>query len=118
VYSKDFYFDSANKPFARTAGIETNDLSVQGIFAFDTVSVTGINEVHNINSESLFPNPAHDRIYLPFNSGTEFYITDLAGKEMIRQKRNSLNEVNIQNLDAGIYFLHTDKNKVMKFVKY
>jgi hypothetical protein len=72
-----------------------------------TVSAaSGINEIENKKSFTVFPNPAKENmnIITKFQTGFQFLITDVSGKEIENgiSKTNSTS-VNIQNLPNGVY---------------
>ena len=94
-----------------------------------TNSYTGINEVLNSASFTVFPNPAKNEIKLKSNaisyenlSGSYLTIQDALGRTVLTEKINEKTleiTLDIQNLESGIYFLniHNEKGKVtLRFV--
>jgi hypothetical protein len=69
---------------------------------------------------SVYPNPARDKITISgkLNAGTIIKLTDMTGKEIrriITNTSSSFNELPLQSLDPGIYFLRVD-NYTQKIV--
>ncbi|WP_426473311.1 BspA family leucine-rich repeat surface protein [Chryseobacterium balustinum] len=69
---------------------------------------------------SIYPNPAHDIIYLKNISNVKSYvITDLSGR-MVMKDSLSQDSINIQHLTSGTYILELifkDKIQSLKFIK-
>lgn len=69
---------------------------------------------------SIYPNPAHDIIYLKnISNAKSFVITDLSGRIMMKDSLNK-DFINIQNLSSGTYILELitkEKIQSLKFIK-
>lgn len=94
------------------AGAVWNDLC----FA-TSPNTTSINEM-NADNTLIYPNPARDFINIK-NAKGSYLITDLLGKVVKQIIINStVQEINIQELNKGIYFLISNEdNSRYKFIK-
>ncbi len=89
-----------------------------------TVNVTkslpiGIDQVVEYNKElNLAPIPASSTLFIKNCTGKEeVFITNLTGKILLRTKlKHGQTQVDISNLDNGLYFLQTDNGKTKKFI--
>jgi PKD repeat protein len=85
-------------------------------------TLTFIEENGNLISLSVFPNPVSDKLYIKLNKNyqTELSVTifNLEGRMLFTQKLNNLeNEIDMQNLEAGIYILKVFDGKEFKVLK-
>ena len=119
-YGKVIMYDFAG------ALVDSFDVSVSpGNMALDIRTVAGINE----NSQpdqllSCYPNPVHDLARIAVNnknfSGDTFVLTDITGRTVKNTVAdNSSFSLDLQSLDAGIYFLQssTQASQKIKIVK-
>jgi uncharacterized delta-60 repeat protein len=77
------------------------------------MTITGLNET--ISGISVYPNPAHDTIFVTGATGW-ISVMDSLGKNSITQQGNS---IDLSRLNAGVYFLKIttgDKVHVVKFL--
>ena len=66
----------------------------------------------------VYPNPASDFIQIEGAlEGSEYIIVDINGKIIIEGKTNNQNNINIQNLAKGAYFINIESYNTFKFVK-
>ncbi len=78
----------------------------------------GIN-VNELNSQSfsVYPNPTNDKIFIsskdfPYNKQIEIQINDLTGRLLLKQEiEKSDQNINITQIEKGIYFLRLFQNK-------
>lgn len=87
-------------------------------------SVTGIQDIHDANSFTIYPNPATNKLYGTINNPQKgnLQIFDIDGREVLPPDiiQQSHFEVDVSNLPAGLYFLvlQNDEGRVAKkFVK-
>jgi len=84
-------------------------------------SVSGIVNSVSEDAITVYPNPAHDKIFfiLP-NSGqkTEFYITDILGNSVLKGIISESSTINIDHLQSSMYFIHIDNQKPIKLMKH
>lgn len=76
-----------------------------------------VNEVVNDISLGLFPNPAHDKIYV--DAGTDarsVTIFNCVGEKLMEQKVTGAREIDISRLAPGLYFISCG-NTAQKFIK-
>ncbi|MFN4082049.1 MAG: T9SS type A sorting domain-containing protein [Bacteroidia bacterium] len=83
--------------------------------------VMGIKRLAQSNEVSVYPNPAKSNIYvnIPESKNAQFEIFDINGASVLNGKMNS-NEININGLNAGIYFVVVNSNNAVyktRFVK-
>lgn len=88
-----------------------------------SIIVTSMNNIDK-NELSVFPNPASDKLYINYSSKitSQIDIMDVTGKKIISLMQNhSSAEINISNLEQGVYFIQitsTDNNRITKrFIK-
>ena len=87
---------------------------------------TSVSEPENM-SLKIYPNPASDRLFVEINEiselNSQLSIFDINGKiknQEIKRYNNRF-EIDIRNLNRGIYFVSlrtNDKQKILKFIKY
>lgn len=83
---------------------------------------TGIKNHLLSNTEvNIYPNPTSKELFVKTKLNiNEIFITDISGK-IIKSTKSNFNVINVEDLNAGIYYLKilTDKQSVIKkFVKY
>lgn len=66
---------------------------------------SGLNEKMLNEKIKLYPNPAIDKICIDYEAVYSFKIYDVYGKEILSRKANGKTEVDISNLEKGIYFV-------------
>ncbi|MGB3948275.1 MAG: T9SS type A sorting domain-containing protein, partial [Bacteroidia bacterium] len=78
----------------------------------------------NGNRIEIYPNPTNDLLNLEVgneNIGQMFFIFDYSGKLVSSGKLNQkLNQINITNLNSGLYFIRVNElrsKKVIKFIR-
>jgi hypothetical protein len=78
----------------------------------DSIFFSGINKISEEAKESvkIFPNPAHDKIYLKTINDLEkeFKIIDTSGR--IVKSGSAGKEINIAGLDNGVYYIEIISN--------
>jgi hypothetical protein len=113
---------SVSTPDGKTMFINSQHPSANNIAPFNndvTVAITGFSfttptkEVQVSEDFSVYPNPAVDVIN--FNKMTDVALYNIAGQQ-IRVARNTT-QINVSDLNAGVYFLQTMKGEVVKIVK-
>ena len=72
----------------------------------------GIGEYDESFELNLYPNPAMDFVY--FNNSVDYRIFSPSGKLVIK---GTGNHIDITTLTSGIYYLKSDKNQILKFIK-
>jgi len=88
-------------------------------FVIDCIPV-GLEELSD-GSVKVYPNPAQETLYIQFNGVADARIIDVFGKEVIETKlENQTNQINVQSLNPGIYFLQIMQANTIdthKFIK-
>ncbi len=88
--------------------------------------INSIKELDQYNSISIYPNPSRFAISLDIKDPTvvnhikEMSILNIDGKVITTYNSNYQNNINIENLKSGIYFLKidfVDYSKTLKFIK-
>lgn len=82
----------------------------------------GVNENIQSNSFTLYPNPVNSQLNLEFNTiqkELEVVISDIAGKQVWKSNYTNVSSVkaDISHLKAGIYFVETSFDKMIKVSK-
>jgi hypothetical protein len=101
-------------------GIQDDTIGKTSIILTD--ATTGINE---LSSNALFisPNPASTSIYvhaMNLNSNSMVSIYSITGELMLNEKLNANNQINISNLDKGVYLVqvsNSNQSFIKKFIK-
>ena len=87
------------------------------VIAINTNLISSVKEdVEQKNSLEVFPNPAHDKIFIHLKQNellNEVSVYDVTGREIISEKNNfsSLISIDVSNLNTGIYLLRVKSNK-------
>ncbi len=72
----------------------------------------GVGEYNESFELNLYPNPAMDFVY--FNESVDYRIFSPSGKLVIK---GTGNHIDITSLTSGIYYLKSDNNQILKFIK-
>ncbi|OFY94795.1 MAG: hypothetical protein A3K10_04725 [Bacteroidetes bacterium RIFCSPLOWO2_12_FULL_31_6] len=101
----------------------TSSYSFAGLYEYDCTAVVGIEENQiNENSILVFPNPAKDKIVISnlANEETSIEIYDFNGKvvkNINEIPNNNEQEINLSELNSGIYFIKVLQNNQIKTSK-
>ena len=89
------------------------------------VVVTGVDDINNRSNIKLYPNPTNNKVTLTLNEtrrSISVVMRDVGGRSVLdkvfENKRNI--SLNLENLDAGIYFMNVtfdDETSVVKLIK-
>lgn len=85
-------------------------------------NIMGIHDVKNSGLLKVYPNPANDKLIVSLikNSNSNIVITDVLGKKVKQIKTTELKtEINISDLQSGIYFItltQENMNSVQKVI--
>jgi hypothetical protein len=87
--------------------------------ALDDVSLSSVtlgttNFDANQNKFSFFPNPVNGST-IRFNVASDITISDVSGKQVLSAKNAT--ELNVSQLNSGIYFIRNSEGKVLKMIK-
>ncbi len=118
---KFFLYSSDNGSFGM------NTPAYFSIDNFTTSQGVGINELNTINSLNIYPNPAHNTIYLNSNSelNSSLRIYNTLGREIqnitvsLNQGNNSA-QIDLSELAQGLYFIELttkEEKRTIKFIK-
>lgn len=80
------------------------------------LSTAGIENTESVVM-SIFPNPSNDIIRVELSVPSMIKVTDINGKELITSELNNFHQLNLINLESGIYFITTEKGIAKRFVK-
>ncbi|MFM2224398.1 MAG: hypothetical protein RJA07_600 [Bacteroidota bacterium] len=110
---------------ASTSTTDVMDWGETEDYTINIISTTGVDEIANSNSVTLFPNPTADLIYVDSkNEFSNFKIVNLVGKVLKEgAMNNTTKSFDVADLATGIYFIELidSKNKVSverKIVKF
>jgi PKD repeat protein len=109
-----------------TAGTYTVDLTVTNTAGSDsyqmTVTIENCATIENLekNGVSIVPNPNNGNFVIKgLELGTDFAIYDLNGKVLLKKAVTSkFEEIQLDGVGAGLYYLHTTKNCVVGQMKF
>lgn len=105
---------------------ENDDSEYAEAFSFNVINV-GIEDLTTISEVSLFPNPATTTMALSFTAtesgNLNITISDVLGKtvstKIVDVKTGMFNEnINIEGLNEGIYFLELNQNNESKVIRF
>jgi hypothetical protein len=139
-YNIDFFADHNNNgsydtpPADHAWRLELNDVKGDTMLTFHHNTsftdiqwvTTSVSELDN-SSFKIYPNPTTDRVFIETNeiAGVEILLTifDITGKLKYQETKPFSNrlEIDVRNLNSGIYFidLRTNVNhKMLKLIKY
>ncbi len=138
-YNVDFFADHNKNgvydapPADHAWRMELNDVMGDTMLTFQhNTNFTDINWIttsvseHGSLSLNIYPNPATDKVFIEINEilGLEIQLSifDINGKLKYKEVRPFKNkfEIDIQNLNSGIYFIDlrtNDKQKMLKLIK-
>lgn len=101
------------------AGSYNLDINNGGIYKWNNIFV-GIekNNMETKNEMMIFPNPAHDKIFITSNSKNttiEFY--NISGKIILKENLNTSQTIDISGLANSVYFVRIITNNQVKVEK-
>lgn len=92
------------------------------LFSYDIVGVSGVNETESADFISAYPNPANNtvniRVNRTNNDPMQIQIVNTVGQVVSSSNNVGVNNIyNIENLEAGVYFVQVTCNGVMHTTK-
>lgn len=99
--------------------INNNSTHLQDIYL--TPSLTSLLSFsESANQPLIYPNPCSDKLFLCSNKFNEYNISNFQRNNLIKQRINKSNEIDVSELSAGVYFLNLyskDETKTLIFIK-
>lgn len=99
--------------------INNNSTHLQDIYL--TPSLTSLLSFsESANQPLIYPNPCSDKLFLCSNKFNEYNISNFQRNNLIKQRINKSNEIDVSELPAGVYFLNLyskDETKTLIFIK-
>lgn len=99
--------------------INNNSTYLQDIYL--TPSLTSLLSFsESANQPLIYPNPCSDKLFLCSNKFNEYNISNFQRNNLIKQRINKSNEIDVSELPAGVYFLNLyskDETKTLIFIK-
>ena len=99
--------------------IEDNTTLTQDIYLSPTP--TSLPSYENSEEEPLiFPNPCNDKLFLRNNNFFAYIISNFQRNNLLKQRINKSNEIDVSELSAGVYFLTLygqDETRTLIFIK-
>jgi len=83
--------------------------STSDVFAVSGGATTGIQSSLNEAGINIYPNPAHDRVYIQCNTDVTVIVNGIDGRYISTEKH--AREVNIADVPAGIYLISVYNNE-------
>ncbi|MDO5980438.1 T9SS type A sorting domain-containing protein [Flavivirga spongiicola] len=91
--------------------------TAQAVSIWAKESILGLDSFNKINVE-LYPNPTSERIKISGLKNTENYnIYNILGLKVKEGNISNKQEINIQNLKRGLYFIQLESGSIIKFMK-
>lgn len=81
---------------------------------YDMARVLSTNDAELSSNLTFYPNPVEDILTFEVSNNTlieTLQITDISGKEILNLKTVVANQISLQHLNAGMYFLNINTNK-------
>ena len=113
-------FDGETGTFVQSDDTDGSDNYYQG-FTFELNDLfpgvgVGVPEVSHNTHMSVYPNPAVDQLYVTLSQNADIVIYNIMGQNVMNiEGRVGANNINISNLNAGIYFISAG-NDTQKFI--
>ncbi|MBK6730271.1 MAG: T9SS type A sorting domain-containing protein [Bacteroidetes bacterium] len=106
--------DAGNEIILGLPNMPNYNLGVMEKSGCDTIGTTAINTINN-NAIQLYPNPAHNYIYLKQapQGLVQIHIADIYGKEVLYVNQQSTDVINISTLPSGLYFITITQENAM-----
>lgn len=99
--------------------IENNTTLTQDIYL--SPCSTSLSSYENSKEEPLiFPNPCNDKLFLRVEKFNEYIISNFQGINLLKQRINNSNEIDVSELSKGVYFLTLygqDETRTLIFIK-
>ena len=99
--------------------IEDNTTLTQDIYLSPTP--TSLSSYENSEQEPLiFPNPCNEKLFLRNNNFFAYIISNFQRNNLLKQRINKSNEIDVSELSAGVYFLTLygqDETRTLIFIK-
>lgn len=99
--------------------IENNTTLTQDIYL--SPSSTSLSSYENSKEEPLiFPNPCNDKLFLRVEKFNEYIISNFQRINLLKQRINNSNEIDVSELSKGVYFLTLygqDETRTLIFIK-
>ena len=108
---------------ASVIGTHNGDVTLASGSLTETIAITGTTTdvaaliENELNGISVYPNPASSSIHIQTTEPTEVILMDINGKELFKSTVSSAYEMNVSELNNGIYFIRTAKGQTVKFIK-
>ena len=74
----------------------------------------------SIEDVIIFPNPCNDKLFLRNNNFFAYIISNFQRNNLLKQRINKSNEIDVSELSAGVYFLTLygqDETRTLIFIK-
>ena len=105
--------------FIITGSDNDNYTLTQPTLSADIVTILGVDDITDVKlSLKLFPNPSVNFIKISgLSEKANYIIYNLLGKEILRGKVLNEENIFIQDLSNGTYFIKVENAKAIKFIK-
>lgn len=99
--------------------IEDNTTLTQDIY-LSPCSTSLSSYENSIEDVIIFPNPCNDKLFLRNNNFFAYIISNFQRNNLLKQRINKSNEIDVSELSAGVYFLTLygqDETRTLIFIK-
>lgn len=119
------YFDATLNPNLTcievddVTGAATNWTDIDATASFSlTCSFAGINETVRYEEITIFPNPAQDHFTVSgIKESASYQLVNATGEIVLSGTVQPSEEINIETLTKGVYFLHLNHSSVVKLIR-
>ena len=99
--------------------IEDNTTLTQDIY-LSPCSTSLSSYENSIEDVIIFPNPCNEKLFLRNNNFFAYIISNFQRNNLLKQRINKSNEIDVSELSAGVYFLTLygqDETRTLIFIK-
>lgn len=79
----------------------------------------GTSNLSDLNQSdfSIYPNPAQDVLNIELETPSSIVVTDINGKQLMTSESSVTHQMNLEPLEAGVYFIQIENGATQKFIK-
>ena len=99
---------------AGNTGPQSGHNTIPGNATVYTAPTTGVEDVSDETVWNVYPNPAHDKIFVTNSNAdllADVVLNDITGRQVINAKTNISSSLDVSTLARGTYLLHAKSSK-------